>query len=248
MVGSRVLQGESLEEFNEGVGYILNQWFALQIAIDYEMGDNNFHPKVEKLIADVRSWFAQSKEPYHIGELAILIEEGMDAAFDPMIKDGSVEDDLREYYLVDFVVYSKLRLYSNLLDQCAVKKVVAAKIMGIHADCKLQNYENIKLLREQQGEMKRGEMNDLLLHASECRVGAGARCRFPNCFKVKGLFRHGMRCRTRASGGCDLCKKMWFLLQLHACACNKAECNVPRCSDIKEHLRRLQQPNRNEEA
>jgi hypothetical protein len=61
MVGSRVLQGESLEEFNEGVGYILNQWFALQIAIDYEMGDNNSHPKVEKLIADVRSWFAQSK-------------------------------------------------------------------------------------------------------------------------------------------------------------------------------------------
>ncbi|WJX93120.1 histone acetyltransferase [Trifolium repens] len=217
MVGSRVLQGESLEEFNEGVGYILNQWFALQIAIDYEMGDNNFHPKVEKLIADVRSWFAQSKEPYHIGELAILIKEGMDAAFDPMIKDGSVED-------------------------------VAAKIMGIHADCKLQNYENIKLLKEQQGEMKRGEMNDLLLHASECRAGAGARCRFPNCFKVKGLFRHGMRCRTRASGGCDLCKKMWFLLQLHACACNKAECNVPRCSDIKEHLRRLQQPNGNDEA
>jgi hypothetical protein len=31
-------------------------------------------------------------EPYHIGELAILIKEGMDAAFDPMIKDGSVED------------------------------------------------------------------------------------------------------------------------------------------------------------
>jgi hypothetical protein len=72
MVGSRVLQGKSLEEFNEGIGYILNQWFALQIAIDYEMSDNNSHPKVEKLIADVRSWFAQSEGKNHLKSLFIF--------------------------------------------------------------------------------------------------------------------------------------------------------------------------------
>ncbi|KAL2624521.1 hypothetical protein AAZV13_07G000200 [Glycine max] len=82
------------------------------------------------------------------------------------------------------------------------------------------------------------KMLDLLVHASQCR---SAHCQYPNCRKVKGLFRHGMHCKTRASGGCVLCKKMWYLLQLHARACKESECHVPRCRDLKEHLRRLQQ-------
>lgn len=82
------------------------------------------------------------------------------------------------------------------------------------------------------------KMLDLLVHASACRSGS---CQYPHCRKVKGLFRHGMQCKTRASGGCVLCKKMWYMLQLHARACKDSDCNVPRCRDLKEHLRRLQQ-------
>ncbi|CAN6475708.1 unnamed protein product [Victoria cruziana] len=82
------------------------------------------------------------------------------------------------------------------------------------------------------------KMLDLLVHASQCRSG---HCQYPNCRKVKGLFRHGTHCKIRASGGCQLCKKMWYLLQLHARACKESECHVPRCKDLKEHLRRLQQ-------
>lgn len=82
------------------------------------------------------------------------------------------------------------------------------------------------------------KMLDLLVHASQCRF---PHCQYPNCRKVKGLFRHGIQCRVRASGGCVLCKKMWDLLQLHARACKESECRVPRCKDLREHLRRLQQ-------
>ncbi|KAK1433395.1 hypothetical protein QVD17_10305 [Tagetes erecta] len=82
------------------------------------------------------------------------------------------------------------------------------------------------------------KMLDLLVHASQCRSPV---CQYPNCRKVKGLFRHGISCKTRASGGCVLCKKMWYLLQLHARACKESKCHVPRCRDLKEHLRRLQQ-------
>ncbi|XP_057503767.1 histone acetyltransferase HAC1-like [Actinidia eriantha] len=82
------------------------------------------------------------------------------------------------------------------------------------------------------------KMLDLLVHASQCR---SPHCQYPNCRKVKGLFRHGIQCKTRASGGCLLCKKMWYLLQLHARACKESECHVPRCRDLKEHMRRLQQ-------
>lgn len=90
----------------------------------------------------------------------------------------------------------------------------------------------------QQRVLQLRKMLDLLVHASQC---GSAQCQYPNCRRVKGLFRHGMNCKTRASGGCHLCKKMWYLLQLHARACKESECRVPRCKDLKEHLRRLQQ-------
>ncbi|XP_051151821.1 histone acetyltransferase HAC1-like isoform X2 [Andrographis paniculata] len=82
------------------------------------------------------------------------------------------------------------------------------------------------------------KMLDLLVHASQCRASF---CPYPNCRKVKALFRHGMGCQTRASGGCPLCKKMWYLLQLHARACKESRCLVPRCKDLKLHMKRLQQ-------
>ncbi|WZZ18837.1 hypothetical protein YC2023_111926 [Brassica napus] len=82
------------------------------------------------------------------------------------------------------------------------------------------------------------KMLDLLVHAALCRA---MYCQYPNCRKVKGLFRHGIRCTIRAAGGCVLCKKMWYLLQIHARACKESNCNVPRCGDLKEHLRRLAQ-------
>lgn len=101
------------------------------------------------------------------------------------------------------------------------------------ADQNAQNKE-----ARQQRVLQLRKMLDLLVHASQCR---SPHCQYPNCRKVKGLFRHGIQCRTRASGGCVLCKKMWYLLQLHARACKESECHVPRCRDLKEHLRRLQQ-------
>lgn len=111
------------------------------------------------------------------------------------------------------------------------------------------------------------KMLDLLVHASQCRF---SNCQYPNCRKVKGLFRHGIQCKKRVVGGCPLCKKVWYLLQLHARACKESECHVPRCKcvnvsclstswhsavhcfasdwyisdlcrDLKEHLKRLQQ-------
>lgn len=70
------------------------------------------------------------------------------------------------------------------------------------------------------------KMLELLVHASQCGMAA---CLYPKCRSVKGLFRHGMTCKVRASGGCNLCKRMWYLLQLHARACKESECRVPRC-------------------
>ena len=52
---------------------------------------------------------------------------------------------------------------------------------------------------------------ELLVHATTCRA---QNCGSPNCTKVKHLFRHATSCQVKAGGGCQLCRKMWTLLQV----------------------------------
>ena len=78
---------------------------------------------------------------------------------------------------------------------------------------------------------------ELLVHATTCRV---ANCGSPNCTKVKHLFKHAMSCQIKAGGGCQLCRKMWTLLQVHSKGCKVTNCPVPRCRDLKEYRRRAQ--------
>ena len=90
---------------------------------------------------------------------------------------------------------------------------------------------------------------ELLVHASGCVNQA---CPSANCSKMKALLKHGATCTMRATGGCHKCRRCWALLQIHARQCRQTEgapagrcyryraCPVPRCRDLKEHLRRLQ--------
>ncbi|RHN40385.1 putative pre-rRNA-processing protein TSR2 [Medicago truncatula] len=59
---------------------------------DYQQGGKNSHLKAKKLIDEIRYWFTQSNEPLHIDDLKTLIYEGMVAAFDLKICDGSIGD------------------------------------------------------------------------------------------------------------------------------------------------------------
>ncbi|ONK66260.1 uncharacterized protein A4U43_C06F5870 [Asparagus officinalis] len=76
-----------------------------------------------------------------------------------------------------------------------------------------------------------------LLHASKC---GDSRCTSPYCLKLKGLFHHSTKCKTRANGGCKFCMKIWYILHTHARFCREQECHVPRCKDLKEHFRKKQ--------
>ncbi|MEW5301948.1 MAG: hypothetical protein WDW36_004771 [Sanguina aurantia] len=82
----------------------------------------------------------------------------------------------------------------------------------------------------------------LLIHACSCH---SALCASNSCRKVKALMAHAMECVPSVSGGCQMCRKMWVLLNLHSKCCNKAVCSVPRCSELKEMRRR--QTSRQEE-
>ena len=76
----------------------------------------------------------------------------------------------------------------------------------------------------------------LLLHASTCR---SQECQNANCAKMKGLLKHGTTCKVKANGGCELCKRIWALLQIHAKQCKQENCPVPNCMAIRERYRQL---------
>eukprot|EP00501_MAST-03F_sp_TOSAG23-6_P000346 GSMAST32.ASY1.ANO1.353.1 assembled CDS len=52
----------------------------------------------------------------------------------------------------------------------------------------------------------------LLVHASGCRIND---CGSSNCTKMKSLLKHGASCKVRATGGCNICRRIWALLQIH---------------------------------
>jgi E1A/CREB-binding protein len=76
----------------------------------------------------------------------------------------------------------------------------------------------------------------LLLHAATC---ASPRCPSANCTKMKGLLKHGAQCQIKATGGCNVCKRIWALLQIHARQCKNMACPVPNCMAIRERVRQL---------
>ncbi|XP_002975208.2 BTB/POZ and TAZ domain-containing protein 3 [Selaginella moellendorffii] len=62
-------------------------------------------------------------------------------------------------------------------------------------------------------------------------------CGFPACKGLESLVRHFAGCRTKVSGGCLHCKRMWELLELHSRMCGDAErCKVPLCRHFKDRI------------
>lgn len=76
----------------------------------------------------------------------------------------------------------------------------------------------------------------LLLHAATC---TNPKCPSANCTKMKGLLKHGAQCQQKATGGCNVCKRIWALLQIHARQCKATACPVPNCMAIRERVRQL---------
>ena len=76
----------------------------------------------------------------------------------------------------------------------------------------------------------------LLLHAASC---TSPTCASQNCHKMKNLLLHGETCKTKHSGGCNVCKRIWTLLQIHARQCKDPKCPVPKCLVFRQRLRQL---------
>ena len=76
----------------------------------------------------------------------------------------------------------------------------------------------------------------LLLHAASCHTPT---CQSQNCAKMKSLLKHGESCSTKHAGGCNVCKRIYTLLQIHARQCKESKCPVPKCQAFRQRFRQL---------
>jgi len=76
----------------------------------------------------------------------------------------------------------------------------------------------------------------LLLHAASCNSTS---CTSQNCAKMKSLLKHGETCPTKHTGGCNVCKRIYTLLQIHARQCKDPKCPVPKCLAFRQRFRQL---------
>mmetsp|Transcript_12268 Transcript_12268/g.14887 ORF Transcript_12268/g.14887 Transcript_12268/m.14887 type:complete len:502 (-) Transcript_12268:164-1669(-) len=72
-----------------------------------------------------------------------------------------------------------------------------------------------------------------LVHASAC---GEVSCDNAPCKKMKDLLAHRLNCKVRVRGGCEVCRRVLCLVQMHARSCTKKQCKVPHCDDLKAHL------------
>ncbi|XP_027337207.1 histone acetyltransferase HAC12-like [Abrus precatorius] len=73
------------------------------------------------------------------------------------------------------------------------------------------------------------ELQDVILHASQCHSTRTRPCTYPHCLEIKKLFSHASRCTIRVSGGCQYCMKAWMGITAHCRNCKDSGCGVPRC-------------------
>jgi len=100
--------------------------------------------------------------------------------------------------------------------------------------------------REQQmAEKRRSRQHSLkvflraLVHASSCKEGEA--CEEPACRKMTQLLQHRTLCQVRVRGGCEVCRRVLCLVQMHAKECTApGSCPVPHCEDLKKHIKQQQ--------
>jgi E1A/CREB-binding protein len=57
---------------------------------------------------------------------------------------------------------------------------------------------------------------------------------------MKELLKHEATCNLKVQKGCQLCKRIFSIIQLHARQCRTENCRVPNCAAIRDHLKQME--------
>lgn len=148
MASSKVLQGQSVQVFNEGIGLILSRWSALRTAVENEWGGRDSHLKAQQFAADLLSWFTQSKGsnsncliPFVFFSFFFQFEFHSEFCSYCFCSEPLYIDDLET--LIDEGMLS-----FNLEIQDGSVEEVAEELMIMHEECLDGDFSSVERLRE----------------------------------------------------------------------------------------------------
>ncbi|GAB4825824.1 BTB/POZ and TAZ domain-containing protein 3 [Ancistrocladus abbreviatus] len=169
-------------------------------------------------------------------------------------------DSPRLFFICVRMVVRDFRTVASTEGWKVMKRVNPAleqELLELVVEADSRKEERLRKMEEKKVYLQLHEAMEALLHICKdgCRT-IGPRdkvfktnqvaCDFPACKGVEMLIRHFFSCKTRVPGGCNQCKRMWQLLELHSCMCSEPEsCKVPLCRQFKEKMR---QQSKKEEA
>ena len=75
----------------------------------------------------------------------------------------------------------------------------------------------------------------LLDHSSHCAL---ENCPADRCSKMKSMIQHAQQCERKRNNDCHMCQKFFWLVQVHARSCRRAEgeCHVLLCPKVRQHI------------
>lgn len=150
-------------------------------------------------------------------------------------------DDINSGYRYDCETCNDFHLCAECYEAVGAQHPHKFKRITVQSDSQQQWTEE----QRRQRQRSIGLHMTLLQHASSCR---NTKCPSANCEKMKNLLAHGHKCQVKVQGGCNVCRRIWALLQIHAKQCRRDNCLVPKCRVLREQLRaiELQQDQMNE--
>lgn len=82
---------QALESFKEGLGSLLRQWTALELAVYHQWGGPSSSTRAEKLREELIDLFMSPDKVYK-DDVSLLLEEYLECEFNTICEDGSPEE------------------------------------------------------------------------------------------------------------------------------------------------------------
>jgi pre-rRNA-processing protein TSR2 len=159
---------QAVQYFKEGVGSVLRQWTALELAIHHQWGGPQSAERAQELVAEILELFLGPDKVYK-DDIALLLEDYLDTNFCTICEDGS-PDELGDLFCSMWreCIVGNTNLVTNALSREYVRHEMVSKSEGLDGgdadDGSDEEYGNEaedavnEAVREQLGAVVEGDM------------------------------------------------------------------------------------------
>lgn len=82
---------QSIEAFKEGVGSVLRQWTALELAVFHQWGGANSKERADELVTELIQLFLSPEKVYK-DDISLILEDYLESQFSTICEDGSPDE------------------------------------------------------------------------------------------------------------------------------------------------------------